>query len=234
MTITVVIADDHTAIRAGLAMMLGQADGIEIVGEARDGDEAVRLARSLRPDVVVMDIRMPGTDGITATTEIVRSGLASVLVLTSFDIDDHVFAALDAGAGGFLLKTAETEAIVAAIEAVARGDAVLAPEVTRRVIDRFARDRSTTRSTSQVDLSVLTHREREVLDCIGDGLSNADIAARLFVSPTTVKTHVSHVLAKLDVRSRVQAAIIARDGRWPRRARAADGQQSWCSARDCG
>lgn len=213
MTITVVIADDHTAIRAGLAMMLGQADGIEIVGEARDGDEAVRLARSLRPDVVVMDIRMPGTDGITATTEIVRDGLASVLVLTSFDIDDHVFAALDAGAGGFLLKTAETEAIVAAIEAVARGDAVLAPEVTRRVIDRFARDRSTTRSTSQVDLSVLTDREREVLDCIGDGLSNADIAARLFVSPTTVKTHVSHVLAKLDVRSRVQAAIIARDGR---------------------
>ncbi|WP_328857811.1 response regulator transcription factor [Williamsia herbipolensis] len=213
MTITVVIADDHTAIRAGLAMMLGQADGIEIVGEARDGDEAVRLAQSLRPDVVVMDIRMPGTDGITATTEIVRDGLASVLVLTSFDIDDHVFAALDAGAGGFLLKTAETEAIVAAIEAVARGDAVLAPEVTRRVIDRFARDRSTTRSTSQVDLSVLTDREREVLDCIGDGLSNADIAARLFVSPTTVKTHVSHVLAKLDVRSRVQAAIIARDGR---------------------
>ncbi|WP_045822548.1 response regulator [Williamsia herbipolensis] len=213
MTITVVIADDHTAIRAGLAMMLGQADGIEIVGEARDGDEAVRLARSLRPDVVVMDIRMPGTDGITATTEIVRDGLASVLVLTSFDIDDQVFAALDAGAGGFLLKTAETEAIVAAIEAVARGDAVLAPEVTRRVIDRFARHRSTTRSTSQVDLSVLTDREREVLDCIGDGLSNADIAARLFVSPTTVKTHVSHVLAKLDVRSRVQAAIIARDGR---------------------
>ncbi|KQR98747.1 LuxR family transcriptional regulator [Williamsia sp. Leaf354] len=222
MTITVVIADDHTAIRAGLSMMLGQADGIEIVGEAPDGDEAVRLARSLRPDVVVMDIRMPGTDGITATTEIVRAGLASVLVLTSFDIDDHVFAALDAGAGGFLLKTAETEAIVAAIESVARGDAVLAPEVTRRVIDRFARGRSTTRSSPAVDLSVLTDREREVLDCIGDGLSNADIAVRLFVSPTTVKTHVSHVLAKLDVRSRVQAAIIARESRWTRQARGAD------------
>ncbi|MGJ0121393.1 response regulator [Williamsia sp. MIQD14] len=212
-TISVVIADDHAAIRAGLAMLLGQADGIEVVGEARDGDEAVRLVRSLQTDVVVMDIRMPGTDGITATAEIVRTGLAAVLVLTSFDVDDHVFAALDAGAGGFLLKTAETETIVAAIEAVARGDAVLAPEVTRRVIDRFVRRRVKEPSSSAVDLTVLTDREREVLDCIGDGLSNADIAARLFVSPTTVKTHVSHVLAKLDVRSRVQAAIIARESR---------------------
>ncbi|MGU3294419.1 response regulator [Williamsia sp. M5A3_1d] len=213
MTISVVIADDHAAIRAGLTMVLGQADGVQVVGEARDGDEAVRLARSLRPEVVVMDIRMPGTDGITATAEIVRTGLAAVLVLTSFDIDDHVFAALDAGAGGFLLKTAETETIVAAIEAVARGDAVLAPEVTRRVIDRFARADASHRSSSAVDLSVLTDREREVLVCIGDGLSNADIAAHLFVSPTTVKTHVSHVLGKLGVRSRVQAAIIARESR---------------------
>ncbi|MGZ8179834.1 response regulator [Williamsia sp. SKLECPSW1] len=212
MTVRVVIADDHAAIRVGLAMLLEHADGVEVVGQARDGDEAIAAADRLRPEVVLMDIRMPGTDGIAATSAITRAGHAAVLVLTSFDVDDVVLDALRAGADGFLLKTADADTIVEAIDAVARGDAVLAQQVTRRVVDAVAAapPRPTPDATASADLSVLTRREREVLTCVGDGLSNAEIAAHLVVSPTTVKTHVSHILTKLDVRSRVQAAIVAR------------------------
>ncbi len=207
------IADDHAAIRSGLALLLGQVDDIDVVGEARDGDEAIQIAHRLRPDVVLMDIRMPGTDGIAATTAITRAGDAAILILTSFDIDDNVFDALRAGASGFLLKTAETDAIVEAIVAVARGDAVLAPQVTRRVIERFSDPTAGRSLASTVDLDLLTDRERGVLECIGDGLSNAEIARKLFISQTTVKTHVSHILTKLGVQSRVQAAILARESR---------------------
>ena len=216
MSVAVVIADDHAAIRSGLALLLDQIDDIEIVGQARDGDEAIEMVHRLHPDVVLMDIRMPGTDGIAATATITRTGDAAVLVLTSFDIDDNVFDALRAGASGFLLKTAETDEIIDAIRAVARGDAVLAPEVTRRVIARATQPSPpppAPTTGSGVDLSVLTDREHGVLDCLGDGLSNAEIARTLFISPTTVKTHVSHILTKLDLQSRVQAAIVAREAR---------------------
>ena len=219
MTIRVVIADDHAAIRAGLGLLIGQVDDIEVIGEAVDGDEAVAAVRKLQPDVVLMDIRMPGTDGIAATATITRAGAARVLVLTAFDLDDNIFDALRAGADGYLLKTDESDAIVDAIRAVARGDAVLAPEVTRRVI---ARSTASGVGGSEVGVSecavaghaalhLLTDREREVLECIGDGQSNADIARTLFISQTTVKTHVSHILTKLDVQSRVQAAIVTRE-----------------------
>ncbi|GGF40852.1 response regulator [Williamsia phyllosphaerae] len=215
MSISLVIADDHAAIRSGLALLLGQIDDIEIVGQACDGDEAIETVARLRPDVVLMDIRMPGTDGIAATAAITRAGAAAVLVLTSFDVDDNVFDALRAGASGFLLKTAETEDIIDAIRAVSRGDAVLAPEVTRRVIARVSESATPRRPTPSpsVDLAVLTDRERGVLDCLGEGLSNAEIARALFISQTTVKTHVSHILTKLDLQSRVQAAILARESR---------------------
>ncbi len=216
MSITVVIADDHAAIRSGLALLLGQVDDIAVIGQARDGDEAIEIVHRLHPDIVLMDIRMPGTDGIAATAAITRADAAAVLVLTSFDIDDNVFDALRAGASGFLLKTAETEDIIDAIRAVARGDAVLAPAVTRRVIARAtaaATSDSATPDRPGVDLSVLTDRELGVLECLGHGLSNAEIARELFISQTTVKTHVSHILTKLDLQSRVQAAILARGSR---------------------
>ncbi len=210
--IRVVLADDHAAIRTGLRMILGNSDDIEVVGEAADGDVAVAQARALRPDVVLMDIRMPGVDGIAATAQITAAGLASVLVLTTFDIDEYVFRALRAGASGFLLKSATADAIVAAIRAVAAGDGVLAPQVTRTLIDAFA---ATPQATAEQPpgLDELTDRERDVLACLGDGLSNAQIAARLYIGETTVKTHVSRVLTKLGLQSRVQAAILARERR---------------------
>ncbi|MBH0775113.1 response regulator [Nocardia bovistercoris] len=214
MTIRVLIADDHGAIRVGLRMILDDADGIEVVGEAADGDIAIRQARALRPDVVLMDVRMPGVDGITATERITADGLAEVLVLTTFDLDDYVLRTLRAGASGFILKSTSARALVDSVRAVAAGDGVLAPEVTRAVISGFAAGDAET-AAAPVGLDELTEREREVLDCLGDGLSNAQIAARLFIGQTTVKTHVSRVLTKLGVRSRVQAAILVRglDGR---------------------
>jgi len=228
----VLIADDHTAIRAGITMMLAPAAGVDVVGEASDGDEAVIAADALRPNVVLMDVRMPGTDGITATDRIVRAGSCRVIVLTTFDLDDYVFGALRAGASGFLLKTASAEAIVEAIRAVARGDAALAPEVTLRVLESFrggdtsGRPPSTSPSAAvapagstgpatstahQRRFDDLTNRERDVLRCLAAGMANVDIARTLFITETTVKTHVSRVLMKLDVRSRVQAAILARE-----------------------
>lgn len=229
---TVLLADDHAAIRAGLRMMLEHADGITVVGEASDGDEAVDAAERLRPDVTLMDVRMPGTDGIAATERIVGLGLCPVIVLTTFDLDDYVFGALRAGASGFLVKTASASEIVDAVRAVARGDAVLSPDVTRRVIDAV-RDRRTSTGTATAittpdaptapeapeaspptgpDLSDLTERERDVARCLGDGLSNAEIATHLYITEATVKTHVSRVLMKLGVASRVQAAIYLRGG----------------------
>ena len=208
--IRVVVADDHAAIRSGLSMILGSADDIEVVGEAADGEVALGQARALRPDVVLMDIRMPGTDGIAATREITAAGLAHVLVLTTFDIDEYVFGALQAGASGFLLKSATAAELTAAVRAVAAGDGVLAPQVTRTLIDAFAAVPPTP-ARRPAGLEDLTDREREVLDCLGDGLTNQQIAGRLFIGETTVKTHVSRVLTKLGVSSRVQAAIIARE-----------------------
>ncbi|SEM32621.1 response regulator [Rhodococcus maanshanensis] len=208
--IRVVVADDHSAIRSGLSMILATADDIEVVGEAADGDVALGQARALRPDVVLMDVRMPGTDGIAATREITAAGLAHVLVLTTFDIDEYVFGALQAGASGFLLKSATAAELTAAVRAVAAGDGVLAPQVTRTLIDAFAATRPVP-ARQPAGIGDLTDREREVLDCLGDGLTNQQIAGRLFIGETTVKTHVSRVLTKLGVSSRVQAAIIARE-----------------------
>ncbi len=207
------IADDHGAIRAGLRMILDSAEGIEVVGEAADGDVAVAQTKALRPDVVLMDVRMPGVDGITATERITADRLARVLILTTFDLDEYVFRTLRAGAAGFVLKSTSGAALVDSVRAVAAGDGVLAPEVTKAVITAFASSATETPAPAPVGLADLTEREREVLDCLGDGLTNAQIATRLFIGETTVKTHVSRVLTKLGVRSRVQAAILAREVR---------------------
>ena len=210
MTIRVLVADDHGAIRAGLALILGNADGIEVVGEAADGEVALRQARALRPDVVLMDVRMPGTDGITATRRLIAEGLAEVLVLTTFDLDEYVHAALRAGAAGFLLKSVEAPRLIEAVRLVAAGEGVLAPQVTKRLIAAFASTPAGP-SPAPAGLADLTEREREVLGCLGAGLSNAEIGTRLRIGEATVKTHVSRVLAKLSLRSRVQAAILAQD-----------------------
>jgi DNA-binding NarL/FixJ family response regulator len=206
----VLVADDHGAIRAGLMLMLGNAPDIEVIGEAADGEAAIRQAKALRPDVVLMDVRMPGTDGIEATRRIIAGGLAEVLVLTTFDLDEYVHAALRAGAAGFLLKSVEAARLVEAVKLVAAGDGVLAPTVTRRLISAFA---ATTDEpiAAPNGLDDLTEREREVFGCLGSGMSNAQISSRLRIGETTVKTHVSRVLTKLGVRSRVQAAILAQE-----------------------
>jgi DNA-binding NarL/FixJ family response regulator len=201
-----VIADDQDLIRTGFRTILESA-GVDVVGDAPNGREAVRVVRELRPEVVVMDVRMPVMDGIEATRLITEEGLAKVLVLTMFDLDQYVYEALRAGASGFLLKDAPKEELIQAVEVVARGDALLAPSVTRRLIDRFA-DMNPP-STRPVELSLLTERELDVLRTMARGLSNAEIATKLFVSEATVKSHVAHVLAKLGVRDRVQAVVVA-------------------------
>ncbi|RJQ85196.1 response regulator [Amycolatopsis panacis] len=210
MTVKVLVADDHGAIRAGLVLILGNAEGIEVVGEAADGAAAVRQARALNPDVVLMDVRMPGTDGISATRQVIAEELAEVLVLTTFDLDEYVHAALRAGAAGFLLKSVEAPRLVEAVKLVAAGEGILAPQVTRKLITAFARS-AHHRPDTPAGLAELTDREREVLGCLGAGLSNAQIGTRLRIGETTVKTHVSRVLTKLDLRSRVQAAILAQE-----------------------
>ncbi|MBF0688480.1 MAG: response regulator transcription factor [Cellulomonas sp.] len=211
--VRVLLADDHAAIRAGLRLMLEQSGRVEVVGEAADGDVAVRQARALRPDVVLMDVRMPGTDGIAATAAIVGERLAEVVALTTFDLDEYVLGMVRAGAAGFLLKTVGAGELVDAVCRVAAGEGVLAPEVTRRLLDAVASHVPADAPPPSDDrLATLTARERDVLDALGDGLSNADIAARLVVSETTVKSHVSHLLAKLGVRTRLQAGVLARDG----------------------
>ena len=205
MTIRVLVADDHAAVRAGLVLILGGASDIEVVGEATDGERAVAMARELKPDVVVMDVRMPRMDGIAAT-EALR-GEADVLILTTFDVDEYVFGALRAGAAGFLLKNTDAPALIEAVRIVARGDGLISPAVTRRLIARFAR----AVPAEAADLSQLTRREREVFAALGRGAANAEIAAELGMAEATVKTHVSRVLAKLGLRSRVHAAIRARE-----------------------
>ena len=206
---TVLLADDQELVRAGLRTVLDDQDGIEVVGEAANGREAVDRARELRPDVVVMDVRMPELDGIAATRELARDGdgRPRVLVLTTFDLDEYVFDAVKAGASGFLLKDATPARLAAAIHAVDEGDSLLAPDVTRRLVERFAA--SPVGPDANGPLGELTERELEVLALVARGLSNGEIGERLVVSLPTVKTHVGRVLMKLGLRDRVQAVVFA-------------------------
>ncbi|GAA4378813.1 response regulator transcription factor [Actinomadura sp. NPDC048032] len=200
----VLIADDQTLVRGGFRMILSRS-GIEVVGEAADGLEAVAAARRLRPDVVLMDIRMPGMDGLEATRRVLADDPACrVLILTTFDLDRYVYSALAAGASGFLLKDVTPEHLVASVQLVETGDALLAPSITRRLVERFARP-----APEPQGLDVLTPREKEVLRLVGGGLSNTELAAHLHLSEATVKTHVTRIFAKLGLRDRAQAVVVA-------------------------
>ena len=205
--IRVLVADDQALMRTGFRMILDAQDDIEVVGEAIDGADAIRRFEALSPDVVVMDVRMPTMDGIEATRRLAAlERPARVLILTTFDLDDYVYEALRAGASGFLLKDRPPEELVAAVRVIAAGEALLAPSVTRRLIEEFARQAPT---ASRTELDELTEREREVLVLMARGLSNAEIARALFVAETTVKTHVGRVLHKLGLRDRAQAVVLA-------------------------
>jgi DNA-binding NarL/FixJ family response regulator len=207
-TVSVVLADDQPLVRAGLRVLIADTLDLDVVGEAGTGAQAVQMARDLRPDVVVMDIRMPGMDGIEATRMITAEhATARVVVLTTFDDDDYVFAALRAGASGFLVKDMALDDILAAIRVVAAGDALIAPGVTRRLIAQFASRPEPPPPRRQID--GITERERQVLTLVGRGLSNAEIAASLFISAATAKAHVARLLAKLGARDRVQLVIAA-------------------------
>jgi DNA-binding NarL/FixJ family response regulator len=210
----VVIADDQALVRSGFAMILA-ADGIDVVGDVTDGEAAIAAVRRLRPDVVLMDVRMPGMDGLEATRRILASAPTTttgdpvrVIILTTFDLDEYVYAALSAGASGFLLKDVTPDHLTHAVRLVRAGDALLAPSITRRLIDRFARA-DATRTTPPADVALLTAREREVLLHLAAGLSNVEIAGVLHLSDATVKTHVARILAKLGLRDRVQAVVLA-------------------------
>lgn len=208
--IRILIADDHELVRSGLRVMLDAQDVLEVVGEAADGAAAVERAHDLRPDIVVMDIRMPRMDGIEATRRIVaqRPVPPRVLVLTTFDLDEYVWEALRTGAGGFLLKDAAPQQIAEAVRTVAAGESLLAPAVTRRLVERFVRT-PLPASAERARFAALTERELEVLVLVARGLSNGEIAGRLFLSEATVKTHVTRILGKLGLRDRVQAVVLA-------------------------
>lgn len=209
MSIRVVVVDDQAMVRAGLAALLGAADGIEVVGEAAEGREAVEVCGRTRPDVVLMDVRMPGVDGLTAGRRLLAdTDPPKVVMLTTFDVDDYVFEALQFGASGFLLKDAPPEDLVNAVRVASLGDALLAPSVTRKVIEHFVRDVPVGPRPAP-ELEALTPREVEVLIEVSRGRSNAEIAAALYIGEQTVKTHVSHVLTKLTLRDRVQAVVFA-------------------------
>ncbi|PPG48693.1 MULTISPECIES: response regulator transcription factor [unclassified Rathayibacter] len=210
--VRVLLVDDQELVRVGFRIILESEPGIEVVGEARTGLEALQRASELHPDVICMDVQMPGLDGLAATREIVADPrlCSRVLILTTFDRDDYLFEALSAGASGFLLKNASPEELVEAVQVVARGDAMLAPDVTRRVIERFASvPERTPAAAEHSGVADLTDREREVLVHLARGWSNAEIAAELFVGEATVKTHVSKILMKLGVRDRIQAVVFA-------------------------
>ena len=208
--INVVVVDDQALMRTGFRMILESA-GIQVVAEAENGREALDIVRQHRPDVVLMDIRMPELDGVAATEQLMADTdvTARILILTTFDLDEYVFAALRAGAAGFLLKDTPPEALIEAVEVIAAGDALLAPSITKRLIGEFARSRGSSAGTDLPGVEDLTERETEVLVAMARGLSNAEIAEALFVGETTVKTHVSRVLMKLGVRDRVQAVVAA-------------------------
>ncbi|MFC8208934.1 MULTISPECIES: response regulator [Streptomyces] len=210
MTVRVALVDDQPLIRAALQMVIAEADDLEVVGQAANGEEAVRLAEAEQPDVVVMDIRMPGMDGIEATQRITE-GIdgPQVIVLTTFDDDEYVYGALRAGASGFLVKDMALDDILAAVRVVAAGDGLIAPTVTRRLIREFAQRPQTATTTSARHLEILTDRERETLSLIGRGLSNTEIADELHISVATAKTYVTRLLAKLNARDRVQLVITA-------------------------
>jgi DNA-binding NarL/FixJ family response regulator len=220
--IRVLLADDQALIRAGFRVLLEAADDIEVIGEAVNGDEAVELAKAERPDVILMDIRMPGTDGLAATAQIAATDALNgvkVVILTTFETDEYVYQALRAGAGGFLVKDAEPEELIRAVRVVHKGEALLSPSVTRRLIASLANRAPAVRAAAgrdpgnparpASDLARLTEREREVLALVAQGLSNEEIATRLYLSPLTTKTHVSHIMTKLGARDRAQLVVIA-------------------------
>ena len=214
--ITVLLADDHALIRKGFRLILNAEPDIEVVGEAGDGTAAVSMASALRPDVVLMDVRMPGRDGIEATRDIAAAGLPSkVLILTTFDLDDYVYAGLRAGASGFLLKDTQPDGLVAAIRTIAAGDSVIAPAATRRLIHQFTTQQPEppgSRRAAQIQ-QALTSREQDVFSHIAAGMSNSEIATSLFLSEGTVKIHVGRILAKLGLRDRVRAVVLAYESR---------------------
>jgi DNA-binding NarL/FixJ family response regulator len=211
MTIRVLLCDDQALVRGGFRMILEARPDLQVVGEAADGAQAVSLARQTQPDVILMDVRMPHLDGVQATRQIVAGGSpARILVLTTYDLDEYVYAAIRAGASGFLLKDVQPAQLAEAIRVIAAGDALLAPSVTRRLLGQFARTLPAQRATP-ASLSALTEREAEVLRLLAAGLSNAELAGRLYISEATVKSHVSSLLRKLGLRDRVQAVILAYD-----------------------
>lgn len=213
--LSVLIADDQMLVRGGFRVLLESNSEVKVVAEAQDGEEAIALAKKYTPDVILMDIRMPRKDGIEATREIMEYSKARalnmhVLILTTFDLDEYVYEALRAGASGFMLKDVEPAALIDGIKVIAAGDALLAPTVTRRLIDEFVSKEHTPKANAHnANLDLLTDREREVLIAIAQGLSNAEIAQELFISPTTAKTHVSRIISKLDAKNRTQLVVIA-------------------------
>jgi DNA-binding NarL/FixJ family response regulator len=219
MTIRVLLADDQALVRSGFQMILSAQPEIDVVGEAEDGRQTIALANRLAPDVILMDVRMPTMDGLEATRRLVSIGTtARILILTTFDLDEYVYEAIRAGASGFLLKDVHPPQLVEAIRVVAAGDALLAPAVTKRLLERFAETLSAPEERAPA-LATLTQRERDVLKLVAGGLSNAEIAERLFLSDTTVKTHVSSLLRKLRLRDRVQAVVLAYEAGLVRPAR---------------